>query len=410
MKIVINDLLRAVSTALDHVEAQVVGVTTHHAQRVAYLAVLTGKESGLEMDELVYLTAAALLHDIALFGFIDEKGKNVAIQYWLDEEIKGHCTEGEKDVQGLPFYPRIKDAILYHHERADGDGPFGKTTAETPLFARLIHLGDALDTEFDLNEVSEEKYNKLIQFVREQSGSCFDKECSAAFCQAFSYDALTHVAGDNIRTALDDLVPRREWDMTSDELMKFADIFARITDIKSTFTYEHSLGIAQKAYEMAESYYKWDEGTAQRLYFAGTLHDIGKLMIHSDILEKPDKLTNEEYTEIQNHAMGTYQILSAVKGLEEITSWAALHHEKLDGSGYPFGKTAGELGEKERLMACLDIYQALVEKRPYKDGMPHAKAMEILRAMADKGQLDAAITSDIDKYYSGAQKISDQKN
>lgn len=398
MRIAINDLLRAVSTALDHVEAEAAGVTTYHAQRVAYLAVLTGRELGLKQDELVYLFAAALLHDNALFVFFNEDA-DTETHSWVEEEPGAHCKAGEENVKGLPFYPQIENAILYHHERDDGEGPFRKKTDEIPLFARLIHLGDALDRTFDLNEVSEEKYHKLIQYVKEQRDSCFDGECVDAFCQAVSCEALAGIAGDNINAALDDLVPRQEWDMTSDKLIKFADIFARITDIKSQFTYEHSLGIAKKAYEMAE-YYKWDQDTAQRLYVAGTLHDIGKLMIHNDILEKPGRLTTEEYTEIQNHAMGTYQILSPVKGLEDITKWAALHHEKLDGSGYPFGKDAGELGKKERLMACLDIYQALVEKRPYKAGMPHTKAIGILKQMADNGQLDADIVADIDDYYS----------
>lgn len=397
MKIAINDLLRAVSTALDYVEAQVVGVTTYHGQRVAYLSALTGKALGLEDDELIYLSAVALLHDNALFKFFDEKD-DVNVNNWTKEELEGHCTQGEENVKGLPFYPQIEHVILYHHERADGKGIFGKTADEIPLFARLIHLADKLDTEFNLNEMSEEKYQKLIHYVTEQCNSCFDSECVDAFSQTVSYEALTSITDDNIKTALDDIIPRQEWDMTGDELMKFSDIFARITDIKSQFTCEHSLGIARKAYEMAK-YYNWSEEVAGQLYFTGALHDIGKLMIRSDILEKPGKLTKDEFTEIQNHAMGTYQILSPVEGLEEITKWASLHHEKLDGSGYPFGLTADELSQKERLMACLDIYQALVEKRPYKDGMPHTKAMGILGELVDKGQLDAEITTDIDKCF-----------
>ncbi|MCH5268848.1 MAG: HD domain-containing protein [Lachnospiraceae bacterium] len=401
MNIAITDLLRAVSTALDYVEAQVVGVTTYHGQRIAYLSALTGKVFGLKGDELVYLMAAALLHDNALYEFFEGK-EDVSANNWVEKELTEHCSKGEENVKGLPFYPQIEHAILYHHERADGKGLFGKTSDEIPLFAKLIHISDTLDIEFNLSEMSEEKYHKLIQYLEEQRDSCFDGECIDAFTRVISYDVLACITGDNIKTALDEIIPRQEWDMTGDELMKFSDIFARITDIKSEFTYEHSLGIARKAYAMA-GYYNWGEDIAGQLYFTGALHDIGKLMIRSDILEKPGKLTKEEFTEIQNHAMGTFQILSNVKGLEEITRWASLHHEKLDGSGYPFGLTASELGHKERLLACLDIYQALVEKRPYKNGMPHAKAMEILEEMVDKGQLDGDITADINNYFGGIQ-------
>lgn len=76
---------------------------------------------------------------------------------------------------------------------------------------------------------------------------------------------------------------------------------------------------------------------------------------------------------MKNHAGYTYLILSEVNDFEEIRDWAAFHHEKLNGKGYPFGKTADELNEPERIMACIDIYQALTEDRPYKKGLSHEK-------------------------------------
>ena len=78
-----------------------------------------------------------------------------------------------------------------------------------------------------------------------------------------------------------------------------------------------------------------------------------------------------------------------IDDFEEIRDWAALHHEKLNGKGYPFGKTADELNEPERIMACIDIYQALTEDRPYKKGLSHDKACEILDDMAQKGFVDS---------------------
>lgn len=155
------------------------------------------------------------------------------------------------------------------------------------------------------------------------------------------------------------------------------------------------MGIAKKA-EMMGEYYGLDDDICSCLYIAGALHDIGKLMIPENILEKPGKLTREEYSEIQNHAMGTYRMLSNIGGLEDITRWAALHHEKLDGSGYPFGLKGNQLGKMERLMACLDIYQALCEERPYKKGFSHKAAIDILKEMGANNQLDPEIIKDID--------------
>lgn len=75
------------------------------------------------------------------------------------------------------------------------------------------------------------------------------------------------------------------------------------------------MGIAQKAQEMGK-YYGWDNDIQDKLYFVGALHDIGKLIISTDILEKPGKLTENEYSQIQNHAMGTYYILHTIPGIE----------------------------------------------------------------------------------------------
>ena len=80
---------------------------------------------------------------------------------------------------------------------------------------------------------------------------------------------------------------------------------------------------------------------------------------------------------------------------DSIRDWAAFHHEKLNGKGYPFGKTAAELNEPERIMACIDIYQALTESRPYKQGFSHEKTCDILDDMADKGFIDAGIAQKI---------------
>ena len=143
----------------------------------------------------------------------------------------------------------------------------------------------------------------------------------------------------------------------------------------------------------------FDEETAQKMYLAGALHDIGKVAVGNEILEKPGRLTDEEFTTMKDHASYTYYILSEIDDFEELRDWASFHHERLDGTGYPFGKTAADLNTQERMMACVDIYQALTESRPYKQGMSHEKACGILKDMADKGWIDAEIVSQVDSCF-----------
>ena len=136
--------------------------------------------------------------------------------------------------------------------------------------------------------------------------------------------------------------------------------------------------------------------TSEKMYLAGALHDIGKVAVGNEILEKPGRLTDEEFTIMKHHAAYTYYILSEIDDFEELRDWAAFHHERLDGTGYPFGRSADELSVPERMMACVDIYQALTESRPYKQGMSHEKTCSILQDMADKGWLDPDIVTQVD--------------
>ena len=145
----------------------------------------------------------------------------------------------------------------------------------------------------------------------------------------------------------------------------------------------------------------FDEETVQKMYLAGALHDSGKVEVGNESLEKPGRLTEDEFAVMKHHAAYTYSILSDVDDFDEIRDWAAFHHERLDGTGYPFGKTAAELNTQERMMACIDIYQALTESRPYKKGMPHEKACEILWDMAKKGWLDETIVKQVEDCFRG---------
>ena len=144
---------------------------------------------------------------------------------------------------------------------------------------------------------------------------------------------------------------------------------------QSEFTQTHSSGLSEKLEKMAE-FYKMDTIIALKLLIATDLHDLGKLVISNDILDKPGKLSKEEFEEIMKHPKITRLCLQDINGFEEIAKWAGNHHEKLDGSGYPEGLIAKDLDFNSRLITCLDIYQALREDRPYRKSMNHNKALK----------------------------------
>ena len=108
---------------------------------------------------------------------------------------------------------------------------------------------------------------------------------------------------------------------------------------------------------------------------------------------------------MKKHTTLGYKLCIKDRKLRPYHAGPYYHHEALDGTGYPFGKTAAELGVEERIMAGADIYQALTESRPYKSGMPHNKACSILYDMADKGWIDSDVVVNIDKCFANEANI-----
>ena len=394
MIIELTEFLSAVSRATDYVEAEVLGVPKHHVRRVAVLTNRLAERAGLDAETVYALTQAAMLHDCALPEYLGEESE---LGGKAPEELNmaAHCITGEKILQKLPFYHLVEGAVLHHHDRADGQGAMRSRAEDTPLGAQLIHIADRADFTFKLDSMDRGKYAALMNWVQAGSGGMFAPDCARLFVESVDYDLLCSVTGERCIETLRALLPPKPIDISLRLLREMSDIFANLTDYKSHFTWKHSQGVAEKA-ERLGRYYGYSAEVCDKLYIAGALHDIGKLLIRSDILEKPDKLSDAEYREITNHALGTWELLYRIRGMEDITRWASFHHEKLDGSGYPFGLKGEQLGKNERLMACIDVYQALVEERPYKPGLSHMDAMRILRRMGRSGQLDPVIIDDID--------------
>lgn len=394
MELDVLGLVAACSYALDCVETELVHVTSRHAKRVAYMSVCVAEQLGICGKDLQDLAVYALLHDNALTQYIQEELHSNLTDMKEMPRIGVHCSIGEENIQGFPFHTDVKNVILYHHENADGSGPFGKKSEEVPLFSRIIHLCDLLDQACCRKAFTTETWEWAKDVLQRIRGTMVDEECAEALERIFSEEYFLSLGG-NFEASLWNKVPRQKQELDFSQIKKLAEFFAKIVDYKSPFTSTHSIGVAERA-EKLSRYMGFDEETVQKMYLAGALHDIGKVAVGNEILEKPDRLTDAEFAVMKHHAAYTYNILSEIDDFEEIRDFAAFHHERLDGTGYPFGKDASELNVQERMMACIDIYQALTESRPYKKGMSHERACEILKNMADKGWLDMDIIDKIE--------------
>ncbi len=187
-----------------------------------------------------------------------------------------------------------------------------------------------------------------------------------------------------------DSVPFFSSNIGLDETIDIAELFAKVVDAKSTFTFQHSLKVAQLSKYLAKQL-AYSPKMQKMLYLAGLVHDIGKLCTPDVVLHKPGKLTAEEYTCIKRHATDTRFILQGIITSPLINEWASNHHERLDGSGYPLGKIAQELDRPSRIVALSDVFQALTQSRPYREDITLQQALQIVGEMVDANQLDREI-------------------
>jgi putative nucleotidyltransferase with HDIG domain len=158
-----------------------------------------------------------------------------------------------------------------------------------------------------------------------------------------------------------------------------ARAFADIIDAKSPFTYRHSSRVADVARAVAHTC-GLEAAEQTRLHRAGLLHDIGKLGVSNLILDKNGPLTPPERERIEQHPRWSLEILQRVSAFSGFALTAALHHEKLDGSGYPWGLNAAGLDLPARILVVSDIYDALSSDRPYRAGMEESRITTILES------------------------------
>ncbi|EWH06389.1 phosphodiesterase [Pseudoalteromonas lipolytica SCSIO 04301] len=165
-----------------------------------------------------------------------------------------------------------------------------------------------------------------------------------------------------------------------DSVFRNQDALACITRMreKDAYLLEHSINVSILISIFAK-HLGIDKSIIQEIATGALLHDIGKIKIPDEILNKPGKLTDEEYQIIQDHARFSKEILEQ-SGLSGIAvEIAGFHHERLDGSGYPFGKHGDELSLYVRMASIVDVYDALTAERVYKAGMEPIKAFKILK-------------------------------
>jgi HD-GYP domain-containing protein (c-di-GMP phosphodiesterase class II) len=294
------------------------------------------------------------------------------------------CERGASVALALGLSEATADAIRTMDEHWDGGGaPRGLRGEHIPLPGRIIGLAQVAEIFSHGRDAS-----AALAVAERRDGRWFDPDLVHAFRtladdSAFWEDLCTLDAHAMVAAA-----EPSQFAIIADapRLDRICDAFAWLIDAKSPYTSEHSRRVAHIAVGIAGRL-GFSAAEVVRLRRAALLHDIGKLGVPSNILDKPTQLTAEEWNVVRRHPAFTYQILNAVPVFRDFAFDAAAHHEKLDGSGYHRGYTGAQLGPAARVLAVADIADALLAERPYRRSLDSHEALRILQADAFGGQL-----------------------
>ena len=384
----LREVVASLSDALDLVGIDDVA----HGKRVGIMAAECGRAAGFDDNEVTYLFDLGMLHDIGV--------SSTATHHHLVSEFdwsgsQTHCRVGHELLAGFPPLASMADAVLYHHTPwPQLSQNIDQRTARRANLVYLVDRVDALAAPHYANGQLLFHMYEIRDCIKERRGSYFSPVLVEVFLDASRSEAFwLNLEARSIRAYLRDMLARRTpYAATLPELRQLATIFSRIVDAKSPFTAAHSYGVARLARFLAQAL-GIDEENCLKIEVAGLLHDLGKLRIPDDILNKPAKLDHAERLVMNTHSFETFQILRQIRGFDEIAPWAAYHHEEPDGSGYPFHLTSAEMPTEARILRVADVFQAMAQDRPYRTGMSAIAIKDFLHDMVRQGRLDSRIVA-----------------
>jgi len=383
--VLLQNLVLSLSDSLDLVHR----IAMDHQQRVAYIALrlsLPMARSSAEQSDLLY---AAALHDIGMLS-VEERIDSLLGDM---EDQDRHVRIGADLLSRFDLFRTTSDIVRYHHKPWNAPDGWEGIPGPVRLSANAIHLADTIDRMIRRDAGILGQVRRIVAEVERNPGERFSSDLIDSF---HAFAGIESFWLDAVSPRVDSIISGMvEWPrvvLPMGSLEQFGQILSRVVDFRSSYTASHSSGVAATASLLARRLL-FEERECRLIRIAGLLHDLGKVAVPNAILEKPSRLDSSEFDVVRGHAYHTFRILENIGGFEEITRWAAFHHERMDGNGYPFHHSGEALPLGSRILAVADVFTALTENRPYRRGVLRDGTIGILREFASNGSLDGRIVS-----------------
>ena len=377
----LKQFVLSLSQALDLINPS---MADYH-KRVAYIAVRVAeaaKVTGRFKEDLV---VAAALHDIGALSCHHPEGVGAPEFRVRGAHVGYRLLHKFKPFRASARIVRFQNVLWANGENREVNGEI------VPMGSHIVHLAKFVNSNLDRSQPVLMQADDLCEHLMGCRGHTLMPEYVDAFLKVSSNDAFWLDLDDpQLLQLMAQRTPFSHIELDMDGLQDFAELLAQIIDFRSRFTATHSSGVAASAATLAQLF-GLPEADCKRIQVAGYLHDLGKLAIPAELLEKNGKLTASEWQVVRAHPYYSYRILGAIQGLEDIALWTGAHHESLRGTGYPFRAGHDGIPLEARILTIADIFTALTEDRPYRAALDQAAVLPILLRKVEDFEIDRKV-------------------
>lgn len=397
IRINLYDILLSLSNAVDLVTPEL----SNHHQMVAYLSFRIAEQMDMSTSDQHDIIIEGLLHDIGAIATKERLYSGEIDEYKKDN----HPQIGAELLEECELFHGFTKEIRYHQLPWDyGNGKSYKGD-EVPVSSHILHLADKVSSIVRPNHEILSQVPYIMSYVKKHTGTLFMDEAVEALEAIYEKEHIwLELAYKEPLSCIPDMSVYGVMDLELEDIVHVSKLFSHIIDLRSHYTATHSMAVAAIAERLGELIgFSKDECTM--LLIAGHLHDLGKLAIDDSVLDKPSRLNKDEVDIIRSHTFYTYQLLKNITGFETITKWAAFHHEKLNGKGYPFHLSGNQIPLGSRIVAVADIFTAISENRPYRKGMEKEEVIQVMQGLVQDGSICGNIVrvlmENIDEFVNG---------
>ncbi len=359
-----------------------------HGSRVGYLAAKMLEINKATAQEVLEGYLLGVLHDVGAYK-TEEIDKLTRLE---TGNVHEHTIYGYLILKLSEVMEDKIDTILYHHTPWK---QLQKIKTDNARLANILFLADRAEIYLRNNQC----------FIKEgvlENMDCFSEENIELFWRADEACSLQkRLLDGSYINATERYLYRAEF--SEEELKKMIRMAALLIDFRSESTVTHTITMVSAAVVLGKIH-NLEKQQLDEIYMGAYVHDLGKVGIPTEILEKPGKLTTDEMEVMKTHILLTGKIINGHVN-DTVYKIAMRHHEKLDGTGYPYGIKEEEMTLSEKIVAVADIYSALTRKRSYKESFSKEKVVSIMSRMAEERQISKEVVESLIMNY---EKIESQ--